>query len=422
MTSEARATTMSGRIAGAVVGRLRDVRALPVWSAAVRAERRVERVGGHRADAATLPHLGAAIDWLCRAQDATGGRGIARGYGLTWSAYFRARGWQPAYPETTGYIIPTLIYAARRLDRPELLERARRAAEWEIELQFDSGAVQGGVVGQERAPAVFNTGQVIFGWLAAAEELSEPAFLEAARRAAGYLAPLMESPDLESVGRTRFARADSTLYNARTAWALAEVGARLGEERFLRAAGTYLGRVGARQAPNGWLPACCLYDPERPLLHTVAYAVRGLLEGGRVLGNDALVERAALAARALAGTVRPDGRMPGKLDAGWRAAADWSCLTGQAQTASIWLRLHETTGDTRWLEPVGPVLRFLKSTQNLTTADPGLRGGIRGSDPIGGEYGRYEVLSWATKFFADALMRHERATSPGGGAAVGALA
>ena len=26
---------------------------------------------------------------------------------------------------------------------------------------------------------------------------------------------------------------------------------------------------------------------------------------------------------------------------------------------------------------------------------------------MGGAYGAYEVLSWATKFFADALMRHE---------------
>jgi len=26
---------------------------------------------------------------------------------------------------------------------------------------------------------------------------------------------------------------------------------------------------------------------------------------------------------------------------------------------------------------------------------------------VGGDYGAYEVLNWATKFFADALMRHE---------------
>src|SRR5437899_2290286 len=58
-------------------------------------------------------------------------------------------------------------------------------------------------------------------------------------------------------------------------------------------------------------------------------------------------------------------------------------------------------------ELVPAVLRFLKRTQNRHTREPGVRGGIKGSWPVGGDYGAYEVLNWATKFFADALMRHE---------------
>jgi len=44
--------------------------------------------------------------------------------------------------------------------------------------------------------------------------------------------------------------------------------------------------------------------------------------------------------------------------------------------------------------------------------------------PVGGAYGPYEVLSWATKFFADALMRHEaiRAHGVGRAATVSVLA
>ena len=53
------------------------------------------------------------------------------------------------------------------------------------------------------------------------------------------------------------------------------------------------------------------------------------------------------------------------------------------------------------------VLRFLKRTQNRHGREPGVRGGIKGSWPVGGDYGAYEVLNWATKFFADTLMRHE---------------
>ena len=70
------------------------------------------------------------------------------------------------------------------------------------------------------------------------------------------------------------------------------------------------------------------------------------------------------------------------------------------------MRLYAMTGDGKWLEPVPRVLAFLKSTQNRSSSDPGLRGGIKGAAPVSGGYGRYEVLSWATKFFLDALRRH----------------
>src|SRR5262245_39831263 len=49
----------------------------------------------------TQGHLAAAIDWLTRAQDMCRG-GVSYGYDLR-------RGWMAAYPETTGYIIPTLF-------------------------------------------------------------------------------------------------------------------------------------------------------------------------------------------------------------------------------------------------------------------------------------------------------------------------
>jgi len=32
---------------------------------------------------------------------------------------------------------------------------------------------------------------------------------------------------------------------------------------------------------------------------------------------------------------------------------------------------------------------------------------VKGSHPFDGEYGRYEVLNWATKFFVDALLLDE---------------
>src|SRR5215469_18944415 len=126
-----------------------------------------ERLGGFAVSNDHTPHLRSALEWLCRAQDATDSAGFARGYSLVRHEQFGIRGWQAAYPETTGYIIPTLFLAAHHLAWPELAVRAIRAAQWEIEVQLPSGAVQGGVTGEPPTPAIFNTGQVMFGWLAA---------------------------------------------------------------------------------------------------------------------------------------------------------------------------------------------------------------------------------------------------------------
>lgn len=402
---------------------LRSICAHPLLNPPALSEAWREWRSAEPADSEHEPHLVAAIEWLVRAQDATLGGGLSRGYSLVRHPEF-GRGWQPAYPETTGYIIPTLFGAARRLRRPELAERAVRAARWEIDVQLPTGAVRGGVIGQPESPAIFNTGQVLLGWLAAFEETGDAACADAARRAGSYLTAMLEPDGFWHAGNSRFARADTTLYNTRTAWALAEAGCRLGEPAFTDAAARALRTAAEFQAANGWLPQCCLTDPERPLLHTLAYAIRGLLEGGRVLGDERLLDAAQRAADALRGTVRADGWMPGRYRADWSPAVGWSCLTGQAQMANNWMRLANITGDTRWLAAVPPVLRFLKRTHNRRSRNAGIRGGIRGAAPIGGAYGAYEVLAWATKFFADALMRHEACQAAEGRAAgpVSALA
>jgi uncharacterized protein YyaL (SSP411 family) len=399
------------RIARAVGARLLDLRSHVVLNpTAMRAIREADE----QPVAADVVHLRAALDWLARAQDATPDDGFARGFSLIWNPYFRARGWQASYPETTGYIIPTLYAAARVLNEPVWSERARRAAVWEVEVQLENGAVQGGVIGQRRSPAIFNTGQVIFGWLAALEETGDSRFEAAVRRAGDFLVSVEHDGDWVQ-GNSQFARKDATAYNARAAWALAEAGAMLDERRYRDAAGRILLKTARQQHANGWFPACCLNDPQRPLLHTIAYTVRGLLEGGRVLHNEELSAAGMKAARALLGAVRADGWMPGRFDEQWQGAADWSCLTGVAQMANNWMRLAEITGDPSWRGHVAAAARYLKTRQHRSTTIDGLRGGIAGSSPLSGEYGRYEILNWATKYFADMMMRAmsvETATAP----------
>jgi hypothetical protein len=81
--------------------------------------------------------------------------------------------------------------------------------------------------------------------------------------------------------------------------------------------------------------------------------------------------------------------------------------------ASVWLRLERFLEDASWRMPAERALTFVASTQRLTASE-GVRGGIKGSFPVSGEYGRYEVLNWATKFFADGLLRLQMNRAKGG--------
>ena len=86
-------------------------------------------------------HLQAAIDWLCVAQDVVGD-GVSAGYSFRY-------GWFPPYPETTGYIIPTFFDYAAACEVETLRLRAVRMAEWELTVQFPSGAIPSGLWGSD---------------------------------------------------------------------------------------------------------------------------------------------------------------------------------------------------------------------------------------------------------------------------------
>ncbi len=350
-----------------------------------------------------------AIRWICHAQDAAGDGGVARSYSLAYNQYFQRRGWMAAYPETTGYIIPTMFDYARRAGDREVFERAVRMAEWECRVQMDNGAVRGGTVDAAATPAIFNTGQVIFGWLRAFQETAQESFLAAAVRAGDYLVANQAADGAWRRHLSDFAidSISSYTYNTRTAWALLLLSTATGTPVYRDAAIRNVEFALTEQAPNGWFRHNCLYDPDRPLLHTIAYALRGILEVGRALGEERYVQAARRGADAVLAQQAPDGRLAGRFDDQWRPAVKWSCLTGNAQMAVIWGLLFEMTGDADYLRGLTKANAFLRSVQWLGTGRAGLDGGIAGSYPLHGAYGRFEVLNWAVKFFADALMMEE---------------
>lgn len=358
-----------------------------------------------RSNDADLPredHLAAAMDWLRAAQDAHDDGGVSH-------SYLVGQGWMRSYPETTGYILPTFLNWARLREDEDAVARARRMADWELDCQSEEGAIPELVSGR---PTVFDTGQVIFGWLAAHQHTGDDRYLEAARRGGRWL---LEELDSEGVWRhASDSGGPGRVYNARVAWALLLLGDRTGKSGYRAPMQRFLEWTLAQEKAPGWFDRNCLTDDSAPLLHTIAYTARGHLESGLLLEDERLLESSRRTAQRVLRLVGPEGRLAGRFDAEWRPAVDWACLTGMAQMAIVWRRLAEIdAGEAEGpspdelLEGARRVTGYLCRIQDLDSGDPGLRGGIRGSQPIRGAYGRWRVLNWATKFFVDALLLEE---------------
>jgi hypothetical protein len=143
--------------------------------------------------------------------------------------------------------------------------------------------------------------------------------------------------------------------------------------------------------------------------------MQGLVEIGRLTGRDDLIAAVRLAADAEVALFSSTGFLPGRQDSQFRPAATWCCLSGSAQTSTVWSALGEITGERKYHEAADSVNRYLMAHHDIRNSDLRLRGGVPGSWPVTGEFGRLQILNWATKFFVDALaVRYHRTEQQAG--------
>jgi hypothetical protein len=350
-------------------------------------------------------HIREIIDWLKRAQDAGADRGVS--YGVLFGEDFDV-----SYPETTGYICSSFVEQERLTGESELLTRAIEMGDWEITVQLPEGAVMGGKFNTSPTPAVFNTGMVLLGWSALILRTGEERFRAAAARASDWLISVQEPDGRWVRGNSKYANPGGTLYNVMAAWGLCEAGIALGDERYVQGAIRNAEYCLSRQHPNGWLPDCCLSNVDEPLLHTLAYSMQGLLGIGRLTRRDDLIAGAQKLADAQLLIMTPEGFLPGRQRQDFTAAADWCCLTGSAQTSAVWSQLYLLRHDQKYRTAVEVVNRYLMARHDVRNDDLRLRGGVPGSWPVWGGYGRLQILNWATKFLLDALTLQRVNRSP----------
>jgi Squalene-hopene cyclase C-terminal domain len=360
-----------------------------------RAARRLDRKGLPEFDPGPQRAVIEGLSWLGYAQDHTASpdSGVARHFSLI-------DGWSSSYPETTGYIVDTLISCGEEMTDQALIQRAKRMLNWLFSIQFPDGAFQGGMVDQiPRVHATFDTGQILIG-LAAGTRIDEH-FRTSMVRAADWLVKTQDADGCWRTYDTPFAAPGEKVYETHVSIGLFRAAALEPNRGYLEAAVKQVDWALSYQRSNGWFDKCCLTDHSNPLTHTLGYALRGVVEAYLATHSNKYLDAACCTADGLLRAFEPNGRLPGRLDQQWRPAANWVCLTGTSQIAESLLLLSGINARSDYKDVGKMANAFVRRTM-IIEGPPEVRGAVKGSFPIDGWYGRWQYLNWACKFMLDA--------------------
>jgi len=268
-----------------------------------------------------------------------------------------------ATQEVTGYLIPTLHEVGER-------ELAKDLATWEASVQ----RADGGFAAIDQVPYTFDTAQVIRGFLVVVDEM--PELENNLRRACDFV-----EGHIAADGAVRTPSYDMWKVSAEDTFSeyahlyvlppLLQAGQKLSEPRYVAAARRGL-QYYKQQAD------LVQFKPELGTLsHIFGYMMEALVDLGEV-------ELAKKGLQQVAGVQKESGAIPAY------PGVEWVCSTGMAQLALAWYKLGER-------EPADRAVAYLERIQNPS-------GGFYGSYGAGARYFPTEEISWAVKFFLDALL------------------
>lgn len=318
-------------------------------------------------------------------------------------------GWSDPYPETTGYLIPTLISYGVQYNHNQSLVTARALGDWLLSIQHIEGYWYGGIhpATSNAAPSVFNTAQILKGLMALFSHTGEEKWLVAATHGARWLASGVDDAGQWRIGNYLPGRNPS--YYTQVAWPMLEVWNATGESNVLRSAKRVLDAILAMQKSNGVIPGWGFSYGRTAFTHTIAYTLRGALESARLLDDWGTYGAPVVKPLEVLRTKveMSGGWLAGAFSEDWQPTSWYTCLTGNAQLAICYLILEERENDLRLVNTAAKLVDSVCNSQRspLQRALPSLKGAVAGSQPVWGRYMFLRYPNWAAKYHSDALMR-----------------
>lgn len=343
------------------------------------------------------------IEWILNSFAVNGDGGSSAYYSL-------ATGWKASYPETTGYIIPTLYDYYRYSNDENVLQIAKNAADWLLSIQSSEGGWQGLQVDVNYSLRVFNSGMILDGLIATYKNTNNSKYLEAGIRGAKWVVSKMDNKGFFSDNNVYGGGAFDTLVLAGVLMVLQYMEDNDEKVFILNKVKFSLEVHGALQKENGSWGNCKCHVKSTMLLHHIAYTLDGLIICSDIIGNEKYYKKAKITARKLLSIFEVHGELASFYYLNWEPYKDIKnnknsiCLTGYAQISIVFQKIYRKENDLRYLNAALKINDILNRITNFNSKNKGLKYGVPGSYPIYGDYQKYQLVNWAAKYFAESLL------------------
>jgi hypothetical protein len=346
------------------------------------------------------------FEWIKQSFVATGDGGS--------SAYYQlGKGWKSSYPETTGYLIPTMYdYASYKNDKG-VKELAQKAADWLCNIQLIEGGWRGLQVGVECEPRVFNSAMILDGLIAAYRVEKNEKYLLSANCGMEWILSRMGENGLFTVNNpVPGGNSADTLVLACLLIVLQYSSDSNRKEGYINKIKHSLDVHVNLQRANGWFDKCNFSDsyPDTALLHHIGYTLDGLIICSELLNEPKYFDVALKSSLMLLDKFEKEGIIPAFIKSDWSTYLDIDgkraslCLTGLSQMAIVFNKIARANKDDRYLKASNAIIAKVATISNWQSREKGLCYGIAGSYPITGNYQKLKLVNWAAKYHAESVL------------------
>lgn len=328
------------------------------------------------------------------------------------SAYYRMGvGWKASYPETTGYLIPTLYEYADYTKNDEWRTLAKNAADWLLSIQSNAGGWQGLQVDEKCELRIFNSAMILDGLITTYKRENDVKYLEAAIKGAQWVITRIDENGLFSKNNFSNGGSFDTLVVACVLMVIQFMPEEEQKEHIpvLRKS---LDALISLQMENGWFRKCNIESSykDTALLHHLGYTLDGLIISSSLLNDDKYYDVAKRTAKELLSKFEVNLELPAFIKSNWETFYDinWKraslCLTGYSQIAIVFQKISAKENDLRYLNAAYKINDIVGAIGNHKFKNKGLNFGLSGSYPIDGNYQEFQFVNWAAKYHAESVL------------------